>query len=96
MIDVIYPPLLNHPAIKSTHSDNYSSSTNTIKSDNVHRDVNSLRYLVSIPPGSGAIIEALFPEEGFYFGNDRDLASLLYGSGFVVSVDKQNSILFER
>jgi hypothetical protein len=44
-----------------------------------------LRYLISIPPGSGAIIEAIFPEQGFYFGNDHDLASILYGSGFVAS-----------
>jgi hypothetical protein len=37
------------------------------------------------PPGSGAIIETAFPEEGSYFGNDHDLSSILYGSGFAVS-----------
>jgi len=56
-------------------------------------DINSLMYLVPIPPGSGVIIDAIFPEEGFYFGNDHDLASLLYGSGFVVSaVDNNTSV----
>jgi hypothetical protein len=28
-------------------------------------DINSLMYLVPIPPGSGVIIDAIFPEEGF-------------------------------
>jgi hypothetical protein len=88
MMDVIYPPppMLNQPSIESMHYYNYSSLTNeNTNIDHLHRDHDSLRYLISIPPGSGAIIEAVFPEEGFYFGNDHDLASLLYGSGFVVS-----------
>jgi len=94
MIDVIYPPLLNHPTSKNTKLDNYANSTYEINSVQGHSDTDSLMYLVSIPPGSGVIIEAIFPEEGFYFGNDHDLASLLYGSGFVVSaaVDNNTSV----
>ena len=83
MIDVIYPPsLLNqHPANNLQHS-NFSIPTNS--TGNID-ETDGLRYLISIPPGSGAIIETAFPEEGSYFGNDHDLASILYGSGFAVS-----------
>lgn len=83
MIDVIYPPsLLNqHPANNLQHS-NFSIPTNS--TGNID-ETDGLRYLISIPPGSGAIIETAFPEEGSYFGNDHDLASILYGSGFTVS-----------
>jgi nitrite reductase (NO-forming) len=83
MIDVLYPPsLLNQYPVKNLQNNNFSISSNSTG------DVDGaagLRHIVSIPPGSGAIIEAVFPEEGFYFGNDHDLASILYGSGFVVS-----------
>jgi nitrite reductase (NO-forming) len=83
MIDVIYPPsLLNqHPSNNLQHS-NFSIPTNS--TGNID-ETDGLRYLISIPPGSGAIIETTFPEEGSYFGNDHDLASILYGSGFAVS-----------
>ena len=91
MIDVIYPSLLNHPTSKNTKLDNYANTTNEINSLHGHSDINNMMYLVSIPPGSGVIIEAIFPEEGFYFGNDHDLASLLYGSGFVVSTVDNNT-----
>ena len=40
--------------------------------------------VVNIPPGSGTILEATFPEPGEYFGNDHDVGSILYGAGFVV------------
>ena len=91
MIDVIYPSLLHHPTSRNTN--NFANSTYEINSVQGHSDIDSLMYLVSIPPGSGVIIEAIFPEEGFYFGNDHDLASLLYGSGFVVSaVDNHTSV----
>ena len=93
MIDVIYPSLLNHPTSKNTKLDNYANSTYESNSVQGQIDINSLMYLVPIPPGSGVIIDAIFPEEGFYFGNDHDLASLLYGSGFVVSaVDNNTSV----
>jgi len=93
MIDVIYPSPLNHPTSKNTKLDNYANSTYEINSTQGQIDINSLMYLVPIPPGSGVIIDAIFPEEGFYFGNDHDLASLLYGSGFVVSaVDNNTSV----
>jgi nitrite reductase (NO-forming) len=83
MIDVIYPPpLLNQHAVKNSHYENSSISANS-KGD--IDEAAGLRYLISIPPGSGVIIEATFPEQGFYFGNDHDLASILFGAGFVVS-----------
>lgn len=41
-------------------------------------------YEISIPPGSGNILEIIFPEEGTYFGNDHDLGRILSGAGFVV------------
>ncbi len=91
MIDVIYPSLLNHPTSKNTKLDNYANTTNEINSVHGHSDINNMMYLISIPPGSGVIIDAIFPEEGFYFGNDHDLASLLYGSGFVVSAVDNNT-----
>jgi hypothetical protein len=53
MMDVIYPPspMLNQPSIESTHYYNYSSLTNeNTNIDHLHKDHNSLRYLISIPP----------------------------------------------
>jgi nitrite reductase (NO-forming) len=85
MIDVIYPSVLNHPSNKNTNLYSYTNSTYETNSAQVHDDIDNSVYLVAIPPGSGVIIEVIFPEEGFYFANDHDLASLLYGSGFVVS-----------
>ncbi|MGA9319290.1 MAG: multicopper oxidase domain-containing protein [Nitrososphaeraceae archaeon] len=83
MIDVLYPlPLLNQHVVDNSHYDNSSISANNMSDSD---ESAGLRYLISIPPGSGAIIEAIFPEQGFYFGNDHDLASILYGSGFVAS-----------
>ncbi|MEM3159834.1 MAG: multicopper oxidase domain-containing protein [Nitrososphaera sp.] len=38
----------------------------------------------SIPPGSAAVIETVFPEKGVYFGNDHDEGRLLSGAGFAV------------
>jgi nitrite reductase (NO-forming) len=94
MMDVIYPSQLNYPQSKTTKHNNFTNSTYEINSVQGNSDLNSPMYLVSIPPGSGVIIEVIFPEEGFYFGNDHDLASLLYGSGFVVSaVDNRTSVI---
>jgi nitrite reductase (NO-forming) len=94
MIDVIYPSLMNHPISKNTNLYNYTNSSYETNSVQVHDDIDSPMYLVAIPPGSGVIIEVIFPEEGFYFGNDHDLASLLYGSGFVVSaVGNRTSVI---
>jgi nitrite reductase (NO-forming) len=53
-------------------------------SENHKSNSQSKIYEVSIPPGSGNTIEAIFPEEGTYFGNDHDLARVLGGAGFVV------------
>jgi hypothetical protein len=41
-------------------------------------------YEVLIPPGSAEEIEALFPEQGSYVGNDHDIGRFLRGAGFVV------------
>jgi hypothetical protein len=93
MLDMIYPSSLNHSTSENTKLDNYANSTNEINSP--QGDSNMIgggqTYLVSIPPGSGVIIKTIFPEEGFYFGNDHDLASLIYGSGFVVSADNNTT-----
>lgn len=84
MINVLYPPsLLNQHTVKNLQNNDFSFSANS--TGDVDGQAAGMRHIVSIPPGSGAIIEAVFPEEGFYFGNDHDLASILYGSGFVVS-----------
>ena len=48
-------------------------------------------YEISIPPGSGDAIEASFPEEGTYFGNDHDLGHLLSGAGFVVQATRNST-----
>jgi hypothetical protein len=83
MIDVLYPlPMLNQNVVENSRYDNSSISANSMSDSD---ESAGLKYLISIPPGSGAIIEAIFPEKGFYFGNDHDLASILYGSGFVAS-----------
>ena len=93
MIDVIYPAPLGHHTLKNMRFDNYTNSAYETGSLQARSDTENLTYLVAIPPGSGAIIETIFPEEGFYFGNDHDIASLLHGSGFVVSAaDNHTSV----
>jgi nitrite reductase (NO-forming) len=95
MLDMIYPSSLNHSTSENTKLDNYANSTNEINSPPGGSNMigGGQTYLVSIPPGSGVIVKTIFPEEGFYFGNDHDLASLIYGSGFVVSaVDNTTSV----
>ena len=84
MIDVIYPPSSSEPTCSlKIHIMITLQFLQIALSDS--DESTGLRYLISIPPGSGAIIEAIFPEQGSYFGNDHDLASILYGSGFAVS-----------
>jgi hypothetical protein len=51
-------------------------------------------YEVSIPPGSAETIEATFPEEGTYVGNDHDIGRFLIGAGFVVVATNNNSSTF--
>jgi hypothetical protein len=48
-------------------------------------------YEIYIPPGSGDTIEASFPEEGTYFGNDHDLGHMLSGAGFVVQATSNST-----
>ena len=40
--------------------------------------------MISIPPGSAKAIEAVFPEEGTYVGNDNDMGRFISGAGFVI------------
>jgi hypothetical protein len=49
-------------------------------------------YMISIPPGSAKAIEAVFPEEGTYVGNDNDMGRFISGAGFVI-VATNNSTL---
>ena len=62
----------------SNFSENHTSSSQKI-------------YEISIPPGSGDAIEASFPEEGTYFGNDHDLGHVLSGAGFVVQATRNST-----
>jgi nitrite reductase (NO-forming) len=48
-------------------------------------------YEVSIPPGSAESVEVVFPEQGFYVGNDHDIGRFLQGAGFVVDATNTNS-----
>ncbi|MGA9844485.1 MAG: nitrite reductase, partial [Nitrososphaeraceae archaeon] len=45
----------------------------------------------SIPPGSAESVEVVFPEQGFYVGNDHDIGRFLQGAGFVVDATNTNS-----
>lgn len=66
-----------------------SSSSNF--SENNKSNSQSKIYEISIPPGSGNAIEAVFPEEGTYFGNDHDLGRVLGGAGFVVLASRNST-----
>jgi nitrite reductase (NO-forming) len=56
-----------------------STGPNTQDFDNT-----SKTYMISIPPGSAESIEAVFPKEGVYVGNDHDIGRLLNGAIFVI------------
>lgn len=45
-------------------------------------------YETVIPPGGGMVIDAKFPQEGSYVGNDHDIGRFMLGAGFVVDVKK--------
>ena len=60
-------------------------------SENNKSNSQSKIYEISIPPGSGNAIEAVFPEEGTYFGNDHDLGRVLGGAGFVVLASRNST-----
>ena len=51
----------------------------------------SKTYMISIPPGSAKSIEAVFPEEGVYVGNDHDVGRLLSGAIFVIIADNNST-----
>jgi hypothetical protein len=45
-------------------------------------------YEIVVSPGSGKIVETVFPEEGLYVKNDHDIGSFIKGAGFVVYAQK--------
>lgn len=71
----------------NTNTDNYTNDNSAINSiiTNTHT-LSSISkvYEVSIPPGSAEEIEAIFPDQGSYVGNDHDIGRFLQGAGFVV------------
>ncbi len=70
---------------------NENSISNSSSNFSENHTSNSKIYEISIPPGSGDAIEAIFPEEGTYFGNDHDLGHLLSGAGFVVQATRNST-----
>ena len=51
----------------------------------------SKTYMISIPPGSAESIEAVFPEEGVYVGNDHDIGRLISGAIFAIIADNNST-----
>ncbi len=51
----------------------------------------SKTYMISIPPGSAESIEAVFPKEGVYVGNDHDIGRLLNGAIFVIIAESNST-----
>ena len=47
--------------------------------------------MISIPPGSARSIEAVFPEEGIYVGNDNDMGRFISGAIFVIIADNNST-----
>ncbi len=72
-------------------NENPISNSSSNFSENHKSNSQSKIYEISIPPGSGSAIEAIFPEEGTYFGNDHDLARVLGGAGFVVLASRNST-----
>jgi nitrite reductase (NO-forming) len=72
-------------------NENSGTNFNFNFSENRKGDPQSKVYEISIPPGSGNVIEAVFPEEGTYFGNDHDLGRVLGGAGFVVTATENST-----
>lgn len=55
-----------------------------IDSQSSFGNISEKTYMISIPPGSAKAIEAVFPEEGTYVGNDNDMGRFISGAGFVI------------
>jgi hypothetical protein len=63
-----------------------------ITDPNMHDSNNTSKtYMISIPPGSAQSIEAVFPEEGVYVGNDHDIGRLLSGAIFVIIANNNST-----
>jgi nitrite reductase (NO-forming) len=63
--------------------DNYADNNSIITNAHPLSSISKV-YEVTIPPGSAEEIEAIFPEQGSYVGNDHDIGRFLQGAGFVV------------
>jgi nitrite reductase (NO-forming) len=64
-------------------TDNNSTTSSIISNAHPFSSISKV-YEVTIPPGSAEEIEAIFPEQGSYVGNDHDIGRFLQGAGFVV------------
>ena len=72
--------------------DKYADNKNSIITNAHPFSSTSKVYEVTIPPGSAEEIEAIFPEQGSYVGNDHDIGRFLQGAGFVVlAIDNSTS-----
>lgn len=69
--------------INPDNADNNSTTSSIISNAHPLSSISKV-YEVTIPPGSAEEIEAIFPEQGSYVGNDHDIGRFLQGAGFVV------------
>lgn len=67
----------------NNYTDNKSATNSVITNAHPLSSISKV-YEVTIPPGSAEEIEAIFPEQGSYVGNDHDIGKFLQGAGFVV------------
>lgn len=81
--DMIRTMHYNTNANPNNYTDNKSAINSIITNTHTLSSVSKV-YEVSIPPGSAEEIEAIFPEQGSYVGNDHDIGRFLQGAGFVV------------
>jgi len=69
--------------INPDNADNNSTTSSIISNAHPLSSISKV-YEVTIPPVSADEIEAIFPEQGSYVGNDHDIGRFLQGAGFVV------------
>lgn len=67
-----------------------SLARNYDPADKIVNQLHSGHNPVMISPGSGTVIETVFPEEGVYFGIDHNMANMIKGAAFTV-VASENS-----
>ncbi len=74
---------INSDTDPNNFTDNNSTTSSIITNAHQLSSISKV-YEVMIPPGSAEEIEAIFPEQGSYVGNDHDIGRFLQGAGFVV------------